>query len=185
MSKQEEHKKFIQEILNCEKCFLKDIKFCDTPPFIESDLMFIAEAPSVFRDIPGLILARNVKPLIDRVLKILGRTRKDVYMTNVIKCTILRKTVGNASNCKPFILREIEIIDPKYVILFGRTAVNTVLKERYPLTGHVVKTTRRTYATMYHPSAVHRGRIFPHVFIKNAEKVKSELFNKEDISRWF
>jgi len=182
-SKKLQFNQLMNEIKACEKCFSKAEKFVDVTKYMRTDLMFIAQAPSPYRTTPGLVLARNVKQLIDDVLKIFKRTREDVYMSNVVKCTILFKKTGDWMKCKDFIRREIEIIDPTYVILFGRIAVLSVLKKHYSLRGFIhaenIGNKIRFYATMYHPSAVLRNRISSKEFLFYAKKIASFLFDRE------
>ena len=179
---------FEWELLNCEKCFPGKEKFRDIPRFIKDrayDVMVVGWAPSLYRTEPGDTFGAKSKNVYANFLRNLGYIRKDVYGTNLIKCTIPRFAHGHVENCIHFLWKEIKMVDPKIVALFGRNVQRSVLKSEYPLAGHIIARSGRTFISLWHPMAVVRGRVSEKAFLTASLKIKSELLrSKGTLTRW-
>lgn len=101
MGKLDEFEKLMDEMRRRDRCFGAEApKFFDERWFVESDIALVGLAPSIHRLTPKLILARNVKPYVDALLQGMGGARENVYMTNLIKCTIPHVRTGCPKMCK-------------------------------------------------------------------------------------
>ncbi len=99
-------------------------------------LMFIGEAPGAEEDRQGKPFVGRAGKLLDRIILALGLKREDVYISNILKC----RPPGNrdprpdeVASCTPFLLRQIETIQPQMIVALGRPAANFLLDTTAPL----------------------------------------------------
>ncbi len=63
--------------------------------------------------------------LLDAALYVVGLERKDVFITNVVHCHPPHNRTSEPHEiryCKPFLIRELELVQPKLVIVLGKDA---------------------------------------------------------------
>ena len=100
-------------------------------------IMVIGEAPGDQEDRQGVPFVGRSGMLLDNMLSAIGSSRdKDVYTTNIIKC----RPPGNRnprpeeiSACRPFLMRQIELVRPFSILALGRFAAHTLLGADLPL----------------------------------------------------
>ena len=71
--------------------------------------------------------------LLDRMIVAMGKSRKDIYICNVLKCRPPdnRNPEGDeVLACEPFLVRQIEAIGPKVICALGAYAARTLLGTR-------------------------------------------------------
>ncbi len=77
-----------REVLNCKKCSL--YKERTNPVFGEGStrarIMFIGEAPGFTEDQIGHPFCGAAGKVLDELLEYIGLERKEIYITNVVKC---------------------------------------------------------------------------------------------------
>ena len=133
---------------------------------IESDILFVAEAPGRFgggrTGIPfsGDKSGDNFEELIAHV----GLTRRDIFVTNAVLCNPLangnnrRPTAQEIGNCSSYLKTVLELMRPKVVVTLGGVgleSINRILGTRYKLAevlGKPQNTERFTLLPLYHPS---------------------------------
>jgi DNA polymerase len=111
------------------KVTAKNTVFADGHP--DAPVMLIGEAPGRDEDLQGLPFVGRSGHLLDRMLNAIGLDRaSSAYITNVI----FWRPPGNrpptpeeAALCAPFLLRHIELKQPKVLLLLGGTPVKHVL----------------------------------------------------------
>jgi uracil-DNA glycosylase len=88
----------------------------------DADLMFVGEAPGAREDELGLPFVGPAGQLLEQLLGEIGLARKDVFINNVLMC----RPPGNrdpmpeeVEECKPFLLKRIELIEPKVICTLG------------------------------------------------------------------
>ena len=122
-------KKEIMNLKNCElKKQAKNIVFCDGNP--KSKIMLIGEAPGANEDQEGLPFVGRAGILLDKMLAAIHLDRKKVYISNIINYRPpdnRRPTEEEIKRYLPFIIKHIEIINPKILILLGSTAMNALI----------------------------------------------------------
>lgn len=95
------------------------------------DWLIIGEAPGEEEDRQGLPFVGRAGQLLDRMLAAMGLTREHrVYIANVIKCRPpLNRNPDpvEIAQCSPYLLRQVELLQPKVIIAMGRFAAQTVL----------------------------------------------------------
>lgn len=123
-----------------------------------AQIMFIGEAPGFHEDQQGRPFVGAAGKFLEELLESIGLTRKDVFIANVIKC----RPPGNRDPlpeeieaCKPFLDRQIELIQPKLVVTLGRFSMARAFpKARISrIHGQPRKIGGVLYYPMYHPAA--------------------------------
>ena len=104
--------------------------------------------------------------LLDQLLGGIGMTREDVYIANVIKCRPPNNRdpePDEVETCKPFLLQQIEMIQPKLVCTLGNWATQTILEKKVGITkvkGQAIKLERFIVFPLLHPAAaLHQGNL--------------------------
>ncbi len=98
----------------------------------EAKLMFVGEAPGADEDKQGEPFVGAAGQLLTKMIAAMGLSREQVYIANVLKCrpdmpkgsTGNRKpTPAEMQTCLPYLLAQIEIIQPTLMVALGATAV--------------------------------------------------------------
>ena len=102
--------------------------FADGNP--TAKVMLIGEAPGRDEDIEGLPFVGRSGKLLDRMLAAIGLDRTSVYIANVVPW----RPPGNRTPtpqetqiCLPFVLRQIELVDPDILVCLGGPSAQTLL----------------------------------------------------------
>lgn len=106
----------------------KNLVFADGNP--EAAVMFVGEAPGRDEDLEGLPFVGRSGQLLDRMLAAIGLDRGSAYIANVIPW----RPPGNRTPtpheteiCRPFIERQIELVNPKVLVNLGAPSSKTLL----------------------------------------------------------
>jgi DNA polymerase len=90
----------------------------------------VGEAPGANEDRTGLPFVGRAGKLLDRLLLSVGFPREQVFICNVLKC----RPPGNRNplpaeieTCSPFLLRQVELVQPTVIVAFGTFAAQTLL----------------------------------------------------------
>ncbi len=156
-------------VSKCQKCslhlFRKNVVFGMGNP--ETEIMFVGEAPGYHEDIQGLPFVGQAGKLLDRLLKEIGFSREDVYIGNVIKCRPPRNRdpyPEEIETCKPYLLKQIEIINPLLICTLGRFALQVLAGEKLSITryhGKIIRKESYLLYPLFHPAAaLHRAPLY-------------------------
>ncbi len=119
----------IENIQNCElKKNSTDIVFADGHP--DSKIMIVAEGPGASEDEEGLPFLGRAGQLLDKMLHSIKISRDNVYITNVVNYRPPENRKPTSDEIKrytPYLVKHIEIINPKILILLGSTALNAII----------------------------------------------------------
>ena len=99
-----------------------------------ADLMFIGEAPGRDEDLKGEPFVGRAGQLLTDIIKAMKLTRDDVYIANVIKCRPPENRNPEPDEleaCRPYIQRQVEIIQPKVIVTLGRFALQSLTGKAY------------------------------------------------------
>ncbi|MBA7676608.1 Type-4 uracil-DNA glycosylase [subsurface metagenome] len=102
----------------------------------DADLVFCGEAPGADEDVQGEPFVGRAGKLLTKIIEAMGFARSDIYILNVIKCRPPGNRdplPGEVANCSPFMLEQIEIIQPKVIVALGRYAAQTLLETTVPI----------------------------------------------------
>ena len=131
--RREELVSLFREMKECHDCPLADSRtnLVFGAGNSDADLMFVGEAPGRHEDLQGLPFVGRAGQLLDQLLEEVGLQRKDVFITNVLKC----RPPGNRDplpdeieTCKPYLYRQIELIEPKVVCTLGNFATKLLTR---------------------------------------------------------
>jgi DNA polymerase len=104
-----------------------------------ADLMFIGEAPGADEDQQGEPFVGRAGQLLTRILKAMNFAREDVYIANILKCRpdMPAGSFGNRpptpnemQTCRPYLVEQIDIIQPSVLVALGAVAVEGLLGTR-------------------------------------------------------
>lgn len=94
--------------------------------------MFVGEAPGAEEDARGEPFVGQAGRLLDSMLAALGMKRgSNVYIANVLKCRPPNNRTpepAEAESCRPFLERQIALIQPKVIVALGRSAASLLLR---------------------------------------------------------
>jgi uracil-DNA glycosylase family 4 len=159
------------EISRCTRCLLHRGRTKAVPGVGPSnaEILFIGEAPGFHEDQQGLPFVGAAGDFLDELLESIGLKRQEVFIANVIKC----RPPGNRDPlpeeieaCKPYLDRQIELIQPQLVVTLGRFSMARAFpKARISrIHGQPRKIGGVIYYPMYHPAAaLHQPSLRPTV----------------------
>src|SRR5688572_16733849 len=98
----------------------------------EAEVMFVGEAPGADEDLVGEPFVGKAGQLLTKIIETMGFRRNEIYIANVLKCrpnmppgeSGNRKPTGAEMNtCKPYLMEQIGIIQPRVLVALGGTAM--------------------------------------------------------------
>ncbi|KPF43689.1 DNA polymerase [beta proteobacterium AAP121] len=132
--------------------------------------MVVGEAPGENEDLQGEPFVGAAGQLLDRMLAALqlsraadGPPERSVYIANTLKCRPPRNRNPSAeelAQCEPFLVRQIELLQPRIILAMGRFAVQTLLRSDEPigrLRGRVHHYQGVPLVVTYHPAYLLRS----------------------------
>jgi DNA polymerase len=144
-------------------------------------IMLVGEAPGREEDLTGRPFVGRAGRLLDSVLEPIGIPRKNVFITNIVKCRPPKNrqpTKRERDTCKEaYLQRQIDVIRPRLVVLLGRTAAQALLgaKSLKRVRGRVVRRGRVEYLCTYHPGAVLRNPRRRGTFSEDLQELKTSF----------
>ena len=137
---------------------------------IHSPLMFVGEAPGADEDEQGEPFVGKAGQLLTRIIQTMGFAREAVYIANILKCRpdTPGQTKGNRKpkpeemqTCLPYLLAQLDIIEPKVIVALGATAVEGLLGKCGGITrlrGHWQEFRGVPVMPTYHPAYLLRNQ---------------------------
>jgi len=122
-----------QEVAGCTRC--EELARTRTQTVFgvgnpRARLCFIGEAPGADEDRQGEPFVGRAGQLLDKIIAACRMRRKDVYIGNILKC----RPPGNrtpepseAANCRCFLERQLELIEPEFICCLGAVAAQNLL----------------------------------------------------------
>jgi len=96
-----------------------------------ADLLIIGEAPGAEEDRQGEPFVGRAGKLLNEMLRAIGLERQQVYIANILKCRPPNNRdpkPEEAAECSEYLFRQIELIQPKVILVLGRIAAQRLLK---------------------------------------------------------
>jgi len=136
--KQAEAALLLEQVKACRNCSLSrtrtNVVFGEGS--LEADIVFVGEAPGRDEDLSGKPFVGVAGGLLTKIIQAMGLQRKDVYITNVLRC----RPPGNrnplpeeVARCRPFLLKLLKIIKPKVICTLGKFAAQALLNDTRPI----------------------------------------------------
>ena len=136
---------------------------------LQAHWMIVGEAPGEQEDIRGEPFVGKSGQLLDNMLRAISLTRgeaepaRQVYIANTIKC----RPPGNRNpepdelaKCEPYLVRQVQLVQPKIILAMGRFAVQSLLRSSEPigrLRGRVHRYQGVPLIVTYHPAYLLRN----------------------------
>ncbi|MCF8387676.1 MAG: uracil-DNA glycosylase [Bacteroidales bacterium] len=155
-----------KEVLSCEKCALSKTRnhviFGEGNP--EAGILIVGEGPGADEDRIGRPFVGKSGQLLDKILAACGFNREQhVFISNIVKCRPpgnRAPTPQEAAVCMPYLMEQIELIDPEIIILLGASALNYLVDKSMRITkvrGHWLAWQNRWVMPVFHPAALLRN----------------------------
>ncbi len=154
-------------VRNCRACGLR--QGCKQTVFgvgnTQADLLVIGEAPGADEDRQGEPFVGRAGQLLNEMLLAMGFKREQVFIANILKCRPPNNRdpePQEALKCEPYLLRQIELIQPRAILSVGRISAQNLLKTDIPvgkLRGrvHPYGDSRIPLVVTYHPAYLLRS----------------------------
>ncbi len=128
-----------------------------------ADLVCVGEAPGANEDATGRPFVGEAGKLLTKILEAIKLSREEVFICNVLK----HRPPGNRNPlpteveaCSPYLVRQLELIQPKVIVAFGTFAAQTLLNTKSSLSqlrGLVHRYYGTSLIVTYHPAALLRN----------------------------
>jgi uracil-DNA glycosylase len=154
-----------EELGECTRCPLsrtrKNLVFGEGSA--RARLVFVGEAPGEEEDNQGRPFVGRAGQLLTKIIDAMGLKRQDVYICNILKC----RPPGNRNpkeeeikTCEPFLVKQLEAIDPEIICALGTFAAKTLLRAETPISsirGKFHDYHGRKLMPTYHPAYLLRN----------------------------
>ena len=130
-----------------------------------ADWLLIGEAPGREEDLQGEPFVGRAGQLLNAMLQAIGLRREQVYIANILKCRPPNNRDPRPEEvvcCEPYLIRQIDLIQPRLILALGRIAAQNLLKTETPigkLRGrvHQFRDTGIPLIATYHPAYLLRS----------------------------
>ncbi|HZU04660.1 MAG TPA: uracil-DNA glycosylase [Chloroflexota bacterium] len=175
-----------REVSACQKCPLGRSRTRAVPGegAPNAKILFIGEAPGFYEDQQGRPFVGPAGQLLEEMLAAIGLTRRDVYITNVLKC----RPPGNRdpepeeiAACSAYLDRQIALIRPRLICTLGRYSMAKFFppKSMRELHGRTVRYGEATCYALYHPAAALRDPRVKELFVEDFRRIPEVLAQAE------
>ena len=172
-----------EEIRKCDKCRLSETRInalCGEGN-LDAKLMLIAQAPGENEDREGRMFIGPSGKVLDELLSIVNIDRKEIYMTNLVKCMLpkYRKPKRDEIKiCGDYLDEEIKLINPGVLALLGYYPTRYIF-EKYSIPlpsrgeyGNLFLTGNRKILPLRHPAALLYNDSIKEEMIQNYHKLR-------------
>jgi DNA polymerase len=172
-----------EELGECTRCPLhrtrKNLVFGEGS--VKAKLVFVGEAPGEEEDNQGRPFVGRAGQLLTRIIGAMGLARGDVYICNILKC----RPPGNRNpkeeeitTCEPFLLKQIEALNPEIICALGTFAAKTLLRTEAPISsirGKFHDYHGRRLMPTYHPAYLLRNPDAKKLVWEDVQKIMKVL----------
>ena len=154
----------IEKCLNCQACGLR--RTCTQVVFGVGDpnaeVLFIGEAPGANEDQQGEPFVGRAGKLLDDMLAMIGLSRKNIYITNSVKCRPPenRDPLGEEKDaCRGYLRQQVRLMKPKIIVCLGRISAMELIKPDFKISrehGQFFDRSGTLMMALYHPAALLR-----------------------------
>ncbi len=155
-----------QQIQKCTNCRLSETRHHVVwgEGNAHAPIMVIGEAPGQDEDLTGKPFVGKSGQLLDKIFEACGFNRtQHIFISNIVKC----RPPGNriptqeeADICMPWLLKQIECVNPTILILLGATSLKHLCGNQCRITrdrGKWIHVCERLAMPVFHPSALLRN----------------------------
>lgn len=148
------------QVSGCQKCILKNTRKRSVPGSgpANAEIMLIGEGPGFNENEQGLPFVGAAGKFLDELLRAGGLARKDVFITNVVKCRPPDNRdpmIEELGACSEYLDRQIEVINPMVIVTLGRFSMARYFPNSKisAIHGKPTWVNGRFIIPMYHPAA--------------------------------
>ncbi|MDR1065663.1 MAG: uracil-DNA glycosylase [Oscillospiraceae bacterium] len=150
---------------DCTKCSLCETrtKLVFGVGSLEAEIMFVGEGPGENEDLTGEPFVGRAGKLLDDMLEIIGLSRrKNVYITNIVKCRPPNnRDPLNAERdaCIDWLRAQYKLLHPKIIVCLGRISAGVLIGGDFKITrdhGRWYEKDGIKFMSMFHPAALLR-----------------------------
>ncbi|WP_370575482.1 uracil-DNA glycosylase [Methanomethylovorans sp.] len=148
-----------ENILECKMCQLHEnitnkviMRGSERPK-----VLFIGEAPGKNEDEAGIPFCGRAGKVLDELITYMALQKNEYAIINTVKCrppNNRKPTQNELRTCRPFLLAQIEILDPEVIILLGNTAEQAFCVSPMDWGKAVITTEGKRLIKLYHPAAL-------------------------------
>ncbi|MEN6296300.1 MAG: uracil-DNA glycosylase [Chloroherpetonaceae bacterium] len=127
------------KIKDCLKCPFGQSRthfvFGDGNP--NADILIIGEAPGADEDKIGKPFVGKAGQLLTRIIESVKFSREEVYIANIVKCRPPNNRTpveDEWKECLPYLIKQIELIKPKFIMLLGAVPFKALLGSDHQIT---------------------------------------------------
>ena len=127
-----------------------------------AEVLFIGEAPGANEDIQGEPFVGRGGKLLDDMLAMIGLHRKDVYITNSVKCRPPenRDPLNTEKDaCRGYLREQVRLMRPKIIVCLGRISAMELIKPDFKISqehGQFFDRNGTLMMALFHPAALLR-----------------------------
>ena len=155
-----------KKCISCTKCSLStgrtNVVFGRGNP--KARILIIGEGPGQQEDEQGLAFVGRAGKMLNKSFLSVGiDINEDCYISNIVKCRPPNNRKPKSieiENCMPWLDSQIELINPKVIVLAGSTAVQSYLNINQPISkirGKWITRENIKYMPIFHPSYLLRN----------------------------
>ncbi len=143
-------------------------------------LMLVGEGPGYEEDVQGRPFVGKAGQLLTRILQSIELAREEVYIANIVKCRPPQNRnpePNEISACRPFLLKQIQAIQPKIICALGTFAAQVLLQtgeKISALRGRAFDLNGIRVIPTYHPAFL----------LRNPERKKEVWEDMKRIASW-
>lgn len=153
-----------RDCMDCTRCPLYEsrhnVVFGVGPE--RAEILFVGEGPGENEDLQGEPFVGRAGQLLDDMLSIIGLSRRNCYIANIVKCRPPHNRDPLNSErraCSDWLQAQMELLRPKLIVCLGRIAATELIDPDFRITrehGHWFTVNGTQRMAMYHPSALLR-----------------------------
>jgi len=149
-------------VSSCQKCALSESrnKTIFSTGKQSATLMVIGDTANQEDETLSDLFTGKAGELLTAMLKAIGFRRNDVYITNMVKCHLPQNKEllsEYMESCEAYLLRQINLLQPKVVLVLGSIAAQSLLKNKSSMTRlrgqeHYLENINIPIVTSFHPT---------------------------------
>ncbi len=144
----------------------------------DSDILFVGEAPGKKEDELGVPFVGAAGKFLNEMLASIGLKREDIFITNIVKQRPPENRDPTPEEIEahlPLLMKQIDIIDPKVIVMLGRHSMSKLLPGVGTISQIHGKPFRRkdgrVYLPLYHPAAALYNGVIRQTLLEDFSKI--------------
>lgn len=152
----------------------------------DADIMLIGESPGRDEDMIGHAFAGTAGLMLDQVLAAIGLTRENVWLSYLLPWRSLGGVAPSQANidiCQPFLMRQIELVNPKIIITFDALVCKILTKQQGSILSTrgkyaEIKVADKNYKTIptFHPQLLLKNPNYKQLLWQDFLSAKAEVY---------